>query len=115
MGKRDPRLYYDDILKSLERIEQYIKDVPLKQFREDLKTQDAVVRNFEIVGEAVKRIPEEIKSAHPEIPWRSAGNMRDFLIHDYPDIVADVVWKTATEDLPEFKKQIQSLLKEYKI
>ena len=110
MTKRDMRLYFDDILKALAKIEQFIAGMSLEEFRKDPKTQDAVIRNFEIIGEAVKRIPEDLKTAHTEIPWRSAGDMRDFLIHDYPDIAADVVWKTATDDLPEFQKRIKELL-----
>ncbi len=111
MIKRDARLYFDDVLESLERIKNYIDGMSLEQFRKDQKTQDAVIKNFEVIGEAVKRIAEDIKNAYPEIPWRSAADMRDFLIHDYPNIVPDVVWKTATDDLPKFKLQIMEVVK----
>jgi uncharacterized protein with HEPN domain len=106
------RGYLEDILEALEKIQRYVFGMSLEQFRNDEKTQDSVIRNFEIIGEAVKRISEEFKNSHPEVPWRSAAGMRDTLIHDYPNIVADVVWKTAVEDLPVFKKQIAGLLKE---
>ncbi len=74
-----------------------------------------MIRNFEVIGEAVKRVPEEMKRSNPNVPWRSAAGMRDSLIHDYPEVAADVVWKTATEDLPEFKKLIEKISSEIEI
>jgi len=103
-------VYLNDIMGAISKIENFISDLSLEEFRQDIKTQDAVIRNFEVIGEAVKRIPDDFKKKYPEMPWRSAGDMRDFLIHDYPDIIPDVVWKTATEDLPKFKRQIIRIL-----
>ena len=103
---RDPQLYFDDILQAIQKIESFISGVSLVDFRKDVKTQDAVIRNFEIIGEAAKNIPEEIKSKFPEVSWRSAGDMRDFLIHEYPNVVVDIVWRTAKDDLPDLKKRI---------
>lgn len=108
---RDVRTHLDDIVKALDRIEGYMTSLSLEMFRDDLKTQDAVIRNFEIIGEAVKRLPEELKQQYSEIPWRSAAGMRDVLIHDYPDIIPDVVWTTATQNLPKFKTQIMTAVK----
>lgn len=110
MKNRNADLYITDILNSLANIEKYIMGMSLSEFRKNQMVQDAVIRNFEIIGESVKRISEEFKKKYPEIPWRSAGAMRDVLIHDYPNIVPDVVWKTATEDLPKFKIQIKKIL-----
>ena len=111
---RDTELYIEDIIKALEYIEQYISGLSLEVFRNDQKTQDAVIRNFEIIGEAVKRMPEAFKLKYPEIPWRSAAGMRDVLIHDYPDNIPDVVWTTATQNLPKFKSQILRIKKSAK-
>lgn len=79
----------------------------LEQFKFDSKTQDAVVRNLEIIGEAAKRIPEEVRNAHPNVTWRPAAAMRDFLIHEYPTVDAEAVWNTVQTDLPIFKKEIE--------
>lgn len=106
---RDPKPYLDDILQATNKIESFISGMSLEKFTEDVKTQDAVIRNFEIIGEAVKNIPEDVKKKYPDVSWRSAGEMRDFLIHAYPDVIPDVVWKTAIDDLPKFKKQITAI------
>ncbi|MEK7115222.1 MAG: DUF86 domain-containing protein [Patescibacteria group bacterium] len=108
---RDSGLYFEDILKAIEKIQNFISGLSLLDFRKDVKTQDAVIRNFEIIGEAVKNIPGEIKSKFPDVSWRSAGDMRDFLIHDYPDVIIDIIWKTAKDDLLIFKEQILNVVK----
>src|SRR3989344_5250678 len=109
--KKDNAVYCADILAAISKIEQFISDSSLEKFKDDIKTQDAVIRTFEIIGEAVKRLSEDFKKEHPDIPWRPAGDMRDFLIHDYPDVIPAVVWKTAMEDIPKFKEQIARLPK----
>ncbi|MBI3335591.1 MAG: DUF86 domain-containing protein [Candidatus Portnoybacteria bacterium] len=109
---RDPGLYCDDILQSIQKIENFTSGMSLSGFRDDIKTQDAVIRNFEIIGEAVKNISEEIKKKYPEVSWRSAGDMRDFLIHEYPDVIIDIVWRAVVDDLPRFKDQISYVMKE---
>jgi uncharacterized protein with HEPN domain len=106
---RDPDIYFQDILRCIAAIESYIAGTTLENFRQDQKTQDAVVRNLEVIGEAVKRIPETLRAANPEIAWRPAAAMRDFLIHDYPEIDVEAVWDTIVTDLPPFKAGIQAL------
>lgn len=108
--KRDTSIYLQDIIEAILRIDDFIMGVSIDGFRTDLKTQHAVIRNIEIIGEAVKRLPDEFKKNYPGIPWQPAGDMRNFLIHDYPDVIPDVVWKTVTDDLPLLKKQIQEIL-----
>jgi uncharacterized protein with HEPN domain len=110
MITRDIQIYFEDILSALDKIKQYVGGLTLEQFRLDDKTQDAVIRNFSVVGEAVKRIPDKVKNAYPQIPRRSASGMRDFLIHDYPNIVPDIVWNTAINDLPKFTEQILKVM-----
>ncbi len=97
-------LYITHILESIERVESY---TPANHttFMESTMLQDAIVRNFEIIGEASKRISQELKDLHPEIPWR-----RDVLIHDYAGVDAHEVWNIIRNDLPDLKKNLVALL-----
>ncbi len=104
---RDHRLYLEDILAAIENIEKYTVDMSLESFRSDTKTQDAVVRNLEIIGEAVKRIPDSVRHKYPDVEWRPAAAMRDFLIHEYPEIDVEAVWDTIKSDLPSFKDGVK--------
>jgi uncharacterized protein with HEPN domain len=100
---KDDSIYIDHIIKSIDRILDYISGKDRESFEADLVTQDAVVRQLEIIGEATKRVSAELRSKHPYIPWSDMAGMRDVLIHDYIDVDFGVVWKTATEDIPNLK------------
>ncbi|SRR5258706_12765462 len=110
--KKDLNVYLEDIIKSITNIEKYTQNVSFKHFENDEYMQDAIIRRFEIIGEAAKRIPEDFKQAHSNIPWKLATGMRDVLIHDYNEVNLDRLWKTIIEDLPPFKKDIEELLKQ---
>jgi len=110
MSKREAKLYLEDIKNSIEKIEKYVSDTDFEKFSRDEKTIDAVVRNLEIIGEAVNNLPEEIKSENPDIPWKEAIGMRNKVIHEYFGVDDEILWKTATDDLPAFKEQISKLL-----
>ncbi len=99
-----------DIIEAAGRVATYTSGLTYVDFLEDLKTQDAVVRNLEIVGEAVKRIPEEIRNKVPDIPWKSVAGMRDKLIHHYFGVNFDIVWAVVQQDLPPLTEAVKSLL-----
>ena len=109
--KWDLRIW--DILASIERIIKYTRKMDFEQFRSDTKTVDAVVRNFEIIGEAAAHVPEEIVADHPEIPWQDMRDMRNVLAHEYFGINEKIVWDTIQDDLPPLVPQLKSLLEKH--
>jgi len=109
---RDYRLYLKDILAALESVETFVGSMAFEEFRADDKTASAVVRKFEIIGEATKNIPEDIRRRYSKIPWKEMAGMRDRLIHFYFGVDYQLVWATIKERLPSVKQQIQKILKE---
>ena len=110
---RDYRLYLKDILAAMESIEVFVEGMDLEAFRTDDKTASAVIRKFEIIGEASKQIPEEIRRSDPDIPWKEMAGMRDRLIHFYFGVDYQLVWTTIKERLPQAKLQIQRILQDW--
>ena len=106
MSKRGDKIYIDDVLDSIQQIEEYIQGIDINIFTKDRKTIDAVVRNISVIGEAVNNISKEIKSEYPQIPWREIADMRNKTIHEYFGIDLDILWETIKKDLPNFKKQM---------
>lgn len=107
--KKDPRVYLAHILECAQKIQRYTKGGQ-KSFLEETMTQDAVIRNFEIMGEAAKRVPEAYRRRHPEIPWRLMAGFRDVLIHAYEGIDLNRLWRIVSHDLPVVKEAIEKLL-----
>jgi uncharacterized protein with HEPN domain len=110
LKKRDYGLYLEDILKAINSIEDFVRDLTFNEFSKDKKTVDAVIRNLEIIGEASKHIPSDIRGKHREIPWKSMSGMRDIVIHKYFEVALDRVWKTVKERLPEVKSSVEKVL-----
>jgi uncharacterized protein with HEPN domain len=106
---KDPRVYMAHILECADRIERYLGQ-DRDAFLRNTMVQDAVIRNFEVVGEAAKRIPEQFRVAHAEIPWRLMAGFRDVLIHDYEGVDLERVWRIAQEDLPVVQTAIARIL-----
>ncbi len=112
MKKRDVKVFLEDILESIEKIEEYTTDVDEEEFYENTFVQDAVLRRLEIIGEAVKNIPDDFRAKYPDIPWRQIAGMRDVLIHAYFGVNLRRVWKVIKEDVPELKLKILKILED---
>jgi len=106
---KDDKIYIEHILQSIDRIEAYLSGKDHQSFSDDFMTQDAVVRQLEIIGEATKRISKELRNLNPLVPWSDMAGMRDILIHDYIDVDIDIVWKTASESIIKLKSLLQNL------
>jgi len=109
--KRVEKRYLHDILDAIKDIEEFTEGMSCEVFLEDKKTQRAVEREFTIIGEATKRISQELRDRYPEVPWGDMAQMRDKLMHHYPDVRAKVVWKTVKEDLAPLREKLDRILK----
>lgn len=108
---RDWKVRIDDMLEAIEKIRAYTKGMTQGTFSADTKTVDAVVRNFEVLGEAARNIPPEIEKQNPGIPWSKIRGMRHLLAHEYFGVNHEILWKTAAENLPPLVPLLKALLR----
>jgi len=108
--KRNIKLYIKDIIEYMERAEEYVKTLDFSQFIKDRKTYDAVIRCIEVIGEAAKNVPNEIRNRYPAIPWRDMAGMRDKIIHSYFTVDLEAVWLVVTEEIPRLKPLLLKIL-----
>ncbi|KAA3599340.1 MAG: DUF86 domain-containing protein [Calditrichaeota bacterium] len=105
--------YLIDILDVSEKAQEFVKGMTFEEFKIDFRTNFAVARSLEIIGEAVKRIPDDVKINYPQIPWRAIAGMRDKIIHGYDNINLLLVWETVTVKLPKIHKEFEQILQDY--
>lgn len=110
MTKRNYKMFIEDILESIEKIESYIKGLNYEKFTSKGMTVDAVIRNLEIIGEASRNIPDEMRERNPEIPWKKMVGLRNIATHAYFGVDLEIIWEIITKNLPETKNQIRKTL-----
>ncbi|WP_258084431.1 HepT-like ribonuclease domain-containing protein [Thermococcus thermotolerans] len=113
MSKRDPCLFLGDMLEAINRIEEYTEVYEFEDFIRDRKTVDAVLRNLEIIGEAARYVPEEIKEEYSDIPWRRIIGLRNVVIHHYFGVDLNIVWRIIRFQLPELKESVEKMVEEF--
>jgi uncharacterized protein with HEPN domain len=109
MSKRSPSLLISDIIDSSQKIMTYTEGLTYEQFVSDSRTFDAVIRNFEIIGEAANRLSEEFKDKYPEIEWHRIRGFRNRIVHDYSGIDFEIVWQIKENFLPEMLQKLRRL------
>ena len=110
-----PRLWHHritDILEAIHKIHDYVDTLDFEAFRQDTKTIDAVIRNFIVIGEAARHIPQDIADRYPSVPWRLMSDMRNFAVHEYWGVELHTVWTTIQDDLPSLVPLLSRLLAE---
>jgi uncharacterized protein with HEPN domain len=106
---REWRLRIQDILEAIDKIERYVSRLSFEQFQADPKTVDAVVRNLEVIGEAVRHLSSDLKDLPADVPWTDIAGMRNILIHEYFGVDLRIIWQTITNDLPELRGQLRRI------
>lgn len=109
---RDVKLYLRDIIEAMSAIEKFVEGIDFETFKNDDMRLSAVIRKFEIIGEATKNIPEEVRKLKPEIPWKEMAGFRDKLIHFYFGIKHELVWSTIQNRIPVLKPLLQEIVEE---
>lgn len=110
MSKRDPRILVEDVLLAIEKVGRFTAGMDQQTFFSDEKTIDAVARNLEIIGEAVRQLPDDFRNANREIPWSQIGGMRNRIVHEYFGLDLEIIWQVIQHDLPELEALIRPLV-----
>ena len=112
MTGRGVRILLEEMLEAIGLLQQYTAGLTFEEFAGDVKTQDSVTRRLEIIGEAAKGIPEELRSKYPSVPWRDITGARDVLVHEYFRIDLEMAWDMVHDDLPTLETEVRRILEE---
>lgn len=112
MPKRDSFLFLKDIRTSSRKIIDFTRDMSLKELLKDDKTYDAVMRNLQIIGEAIKHLPADVRKEYKSIDWKKAAGLRDIVVHEYFGINEDIIWDVISNKIPELEIEVKKILKE---
>lgn len=113
MSKREMKLYLTDIDDSISTILSYTEGITYEQLLSDRKTREAIILNFVVIGEAIKKIPVEIIDRYPDVPWKEFAGMRDKMVHGYFSISPSIMWETIQHDLSPLANTVKELLHEF--
>lgn len=110
---RDYRVYADDIIGAIEKIQRFTVGLDRETFSQDEKTFDAVIRNLEVIGEAIKKIPEDVRMRYPLVEWKKIAGVRDILVHEYFGIDVEIVWDILQQKLSPLESQMRQILADH--
>ena len=112
MPKRDWTLFLKDIETHSKKIRSYTKDFSIQEFFKDSKTYDAVMRNIQIIGEAIKHLPADVRKKYTSVDWKKAAGLRDIVVHEYFGINRDIIWDVIQNKIPELEREVKMILKD---
>ncbi len=112
--KREFILYLEDMLQSMDRIEEYIGKLDFRKFKMNYLVVDAIIRNFEVIGEASNNVPKNIQEKYPEIPWRKMYGLRNLIAHEYFGIDYEMIWEISKNNLPQNRSDLKKIIEKEK-
>ena len=109
---KEYRVYLEDILDCIGKIEEYSKGISYTEFKKDQMRIDAVIRNLEIIGEAVKKLPDDFRKGYPDVEWAKIAGLRDILIHEYFGVNLEIIWDVVSNKIPDLKKNVKKMMQD---